>query len=133
MIIMVASIDEAITIANKKAPEHLELQIKNTGDYVNQLTNYGSLFIGDYSVEAMGDYNSGLNHTLPTNGCARYTAGLSVKDFLKFQTTLKVSEKGAELIGPGAEYFSKIEGLEGHAKSVSFRLEHLNKNRCNQF
>ena len=58
---------------------------------------------------------------------------MSVKDFLKFQTTLKVSEKGAELIGPGAEHFGEIEGLEGHAKSISIRLEHLNKNRCNQF
>ena len=123
VIVLVNSIDEAIEVANKKAPEHLELQLNNAEDYVDLLKNYGSLFIGEYSVEAMGDYNSGLNHTLPTNGCARYTGGLSVKDFVKIQTMLRVSKTGLLSIGPGAKHFGEIEGLDGHARSVDIRLK----------
>jgi len=123
--ILVDGIDQAIELANKKAPEHLEIQVSNTEDYVDRLKNYGSLFIGEYSVEAMGDYNSGLNHTLPTNSCARYTGGLSVKDFVKLQTTLRVTKVGLSSIGAGAEHFGEIEGLDGHAKSVGVRLQDL--------
>ena len=74
----------------------------------------------------MGDYNSGLNHTLPTNGCARYTGGLSVRDFIKMQTTLRVTKEGLSSVGPGARHFGEIEGLEGHAKSVDVRLKAVN-------
>ena len=126
IVIFVKSVDEAIEVANKKAPEHLELQVKNPDNYVDHLTNYGSLFICEYSVEAMGDYNSGLNHTLPTNGCARYTGGLSVRDFIKMQTTLRVTKEGLSSVGPGARHFGEIEGLEGHAKSVDVRLKAVN-------
>ena len=83
-----------VVFANKKAPEHLELQLKNANSFTDKVKNYGSLFIGSFSAEALGDYSSGLNHTLPTNGCARYTGGLGGKDFLKFQTTLEVKEQG---------------------------------------
>jgi histidinol dehydrogenase len=122
-IIIVDSIDEAFKIANKKAPEHLELQLKNPEKYLNRLWNYGSLFIGSYSAEALGDYSSGLNHTLPTNSCARYTGGLSVKDFLKFQTTLRVSEQGLSSIGSQAMHLGEMEGLQGHARSVGIRMK----------
>jgi sulfopropanediol 3-dehydrogenase len=125
VIIHVDSINEAIEVANKKAPEHLELQFKNADDYMDRFKNYGSLFIGEYSVEALGDYTSGLNHTLPTNTCARYTGGLSVMDFVKIQTTLRVTPKGISSIGPGAKHFGEIEGLDGHAKSVGARLESM--------
>ncbi|MDW7681902.1 MAG: histidinol dehydrogenase, partial [bacterium] len=104
------------------APEHLELQLSNADEFVNKLTNYGSLFIGSLAAEVLGDYSSGLNHTLPTNTTARYTGGLSVKDFLKFQTTLRVNTKGLNSIGPIAKKMGEMEGLDGHAKSVELRL-----------
>ncbi|MDZ7400627.1 MAG: histidinol dehydrogenase [candidate division KSB1 bacterium] len=122
-IILVESLAEAFMIANKKAPEHLELQIQNAEKYINQLRNYGSLFIGPYSAEALGDYSSGLNHTLPTNDSARYTGGLSVKDFLKFQTTLRVTEQGLASIGSTAVALGKMEGLMGHARSIEIRMK----------
>lgn len=121
-IIVVKTLDEAFLIANKKAPEHLELQVKNAEVYVDKLRNYGSLFIGRYSAEALGDYSSGLNHTLPTNNSARYTGGLSVRDFLKFQTTLRVTKGGLSSIGSTAIKFGMMEGLHGHARSVEARL-----------
>lgn len=119
--ILVNNFDEAVDIANRKAPEHLELMVENEDEYIDKLTNYGSLFIGHLSAEALGDYSSGLNHTLPTNITARYTGGLSVKDFLKIQTTLRVTEFGLQTIGPVAEKFGDMEGLQGHARSVSIR------------
>lgn len=123
VIFVVESIDEAISIANRSAPEHLELQMRNPGHYINDLKNYGTLFIGEYSAEALGDYSSGLNHTLPTNGSARYTGGLSVLDFVKLQTTLRVTKLGLSTIGPHALRLAETEGLDGHGKSVAIRLE----------
>lgn len=122
VIILVDMIEDAIAIADKKAPEHLELQLENADTFVDKFKNYGSLFIGSFSAEVLGDYSSGLNHTLPTNRCARYTGGLSVKDFLKFQTTLKVKKAGLSAIGKSAMALGKMEGLEGHARSVEIRL-----------
>lgn len=122
-IILVETLAEAFNIANQKAPEHLELQIQNAKKYVNQLRNYGSLFIGCYSAEALGDYSSGLNHTLPTNNSARYTGGLSVKDFLKFQTTLRVTEKGLASIGSAAVALGRMEGVMGQTRSVEIRMK----------
>lgn len=123
LIILTDSLDEACDIANKKAPEHLELQIKEIDKYRATLKNYGSLFIGKLAAEVLGDYSSGLNHTLPTNTAARYTGGLSVKDFLKIQTTLSVSGNGLKTIGPVAQSLGEMEGLDGHAKSVAARNE----------
>jgi histidinol dehydrogenase len=115
-------LEEAITIANRKAPEHLELQVENPEKYRAALKNYGSLFIGENATEALGDYSSGLNHTLPTNTSARYTGGLSVRDFLKIQTTLQVTKQGLQSIGPAAVRLGQMEGLSGHARSVELRL-----------
>ncbi|HDP98608.1 MAG TPA: histidinol dehydrogenase [bacterium] len=122
LIIIVDSIEQACEVANRRAPEHLELQLSNADDFVNKLTNYGSLFIGSLAAEVLGDYSSGLNHTLPTNTTARYAGGLSVKDFLKFQTRLRVNKKGLNSIGPIAKKMGEMEGLDGHAKSVELRL-----------
>ncbi|MEA1993679.1 MAG: histidinol dehydrogenase [Euryarchaeota archaeon] len=119
--ILVKSLDDAIGIANKKAPEHMELQVKNAEKYAKKLRNYGSLFIGTYSSEVLGDYSSGLNHTLPTNTSARYTGGLSVMDFLKLQTTLRVTKEGGRKIGLTAKVLAETEGLQGHVRSVDVR------------
>lgn len=125
MIIIVDNIEDSIEVANRKAPEHLELQVRDLDGFAKQLKNYGSLFIGSLSAESLGDYSSGLNHTLPTNLTSRYTGGLSVKDFLKIQTTLRVNSHGLADIGPHAYQLGKMEGLEGHANSVKLRLEDL--------
>ncbi len=123
VIVLVDSLEDAVTIANRRAPEHLELQVKEPGKYVDKIKNYGTLFIGKLAAVALGDYSSGLNHTLPTNTGARYTGGLSVKDFLKLQTALRVTEKGIKEIGPVAKTLAKIEGLDGHARSIEVRIK----------
>ncbi|NOZ60714.1 MAG: histidinol dehydrogenase [Calditrichaeota bacterium] len=123
VIILTESLEEACDIANRKAPEHLELQVRDTGKYSSLLKNYGSLFIGSLAAEVLGDYSSGLNHTLPTNTTARYTGGLSVKDFLKLQTTLRMEPTGLKSIGGIAKKMGEMEGLDGHAKSIGVRLK----------
>lgn len=130
-IIFVKNVNDTANIANKTAPEHLELQIKNPEKYMKKLTNYGSLFLGKYSAEAFGDYCSGTNHVLPTNGGARFTSGLSVRDFIKLQTYQKISAEGAEKLASAAFKLSETEGLEAHKKSVQLRLSnnYLNKRK----
>jgi histidinol dehydrogenase len=122
-IVVVDSPEQAIEVANLRAPEHLELQVKDPHMYTDALHHYGSLFIGERAGEALGDYSSGLNHTLPTNTCARYTAGLNITMFLRLQTTLRIEENGLNTIGPVAQTIAEIEGLDGHAKSVRIRSD----------
>ncbi len=120
-IVVCEDLQEAVSISNRKAPEHLELQTVCNNVLLPQLTNYGSLFIGEQSVEALGDYSAGVNHTLPTGLSARYTAGLSVNNFIKKQTTLRV--EGAKKVTEVAGVFAKMEGLDAHSKSALKRLE----------
>lgn len=122
-IILVKNIDEAVNAANEIAPEHLEIQIKNPEKIIKKLRNYGSLFIGQYSAEAFGDYCSGTNHVLPTRCGARFTSGLSVRDFIKLQTYQKISKEGAKKLASAALQLSKVEGLEAHNKSIARRLD----------
>lgn len=123
IIVLTGDINEAIEIANRRAPEHLELQTRDAEKYMNKLKNYGSLFIGRNSAVAFGDYSSGINHTLPTNTGARYTSGLSVKDFIKLQTTLRVTKKGLKSMGSTAKTLAEIEGLKAHEISIDMRME----------
>ncbi len=120
-LVQVADLNEAVEIANRKAPEHLELQVENPDLWINQLNAYGSLFIGEYAVEALGDYSAGLNHTLPTSAAARYTGGLSVKDFIKITTTLRCNAMGALSLAPAAQVLAQAEGLHAHERSVAIR------------
>ncbi|MBC7364413.1 MAG: histidinol dehydrogenase [Candidatus Aminicenantes bacterium] len=122
LIIIVDRLEDAVELANEIAPEHLALMVKKPAQLAYKLKNFGSLFIGQLTTEALGDYSSGLNHILPTSRAARYTGGLSVKDFLKFQTVLEVSRKGLKEIGPAAVSLAEAEGLFGHAASVRRRL-----------
>ena len=123
LIVLIDSLAEAVQIINKRAPEHLELQVKDPEKIGSDLRNFGSLFIGETTAEVLGDYSSGINHTLPTNTTGRYRGGLSVHDFLKIHTTLRVDEKGLAEIGPVAEQLARAEGLDGHRRSVRKRLE----------
>lgn len=122
-IISIKNINESIKIADEIAPEHLELQIRNPERLMEKLRNYGSLFIGQCSAEAFGDYCSGTNHVLPTRGGARFTSGLSVRDFVKLQTYQKIDEKGVKKLSPAALKLSKVEGLSAHNKSVQIRVK----------
>ena len=119
---LVKNIEDAVRIANEIAPEHLELQIKNPEKSMSKFRNYGSLFLGKYSAEAFGDYCSGTNHVLPTNGGARFSGGLSVRDFVKLQTYQKINCKGVKKLAPTALKLSKIEGLDAHNKSIKAML-----------
>lgn len=121
--ILVKNLAEAIKIANEIAPEHLSLQVKNPKKHLNQLKNYGSLFLGGYSAVVFGDYCSGPNHVLPTNKTSRFTGGLSVKDFIKIQTYQQIAEKGAKKLAKIATKFAAIENLDAHKKSAEIRLK----------
>jgi len=122
-IVLVDRLEEAVELANRKAPEHLQLCVKQAEKWAPRLRNYGSLFIGPLSAVTLGDYSSGLNHILPTGSSARFTGGLGVKDFLKIQTVLEVDRRGLENIGPTAVSLARAEGLEAHARAVTLRLE----------
>lgn len=119
--ILVKNLKEAIKMANEIAPEHLSLQVKKPKKYLSQLKNYGSLFLGSYSAVAFGDYCSGPNHVLPTGTTARFTGGLSVKDFLKIQTYQLISKKGVKNLAGTAKNFASIEGLVAHKNSIQIR------------
>lgn len=120
-IIIAENLDQASEIANKRAPEHLELQIKNPDSIIPKLKNYGSLFIGEYSAEVFGDYCSGPNHTLPTNGCARYTGGLSVKEFVKVLTFQKITKEASKDLIKAASKLADVEGLYAHKNAADIR------------
>ncbi|MCQ2593013.1 MAG: histidinol dehydrogenase [Treponema sp.] len=127
-IILVNSLEEAADVANKKAPEHLELAIEEgeKRDSIEKLVhNYGSLFIGHYSAEVFGDYAAGLNHTLPTSGSARFTGGLSVRMFLKTVTTLRAqgNKSGTVKSAAASGFLGDAEGLAGHARAARVRIQ----------
>ena len=122
LIIIYSSKEEAIDIANRIAPEHLELHVSSPDEWVSGLRNYGSLFIGSMTAEVLGDYSAGINHTLPTSSSARFTGGLSVRNFLKCVTTLRcASGSGYTKAIEAAEIIAKAEGLACHAESACIR------------
>lgn len=123
LIVMVDSIPHAIEFANKAAPEHLEIQVKDPDSIYRDLLNYGSLFIGKNAAEALGDYCSGTNHILPTNRAARYTGGLSVRDFVKVLTYQEVKPEAKERLCKTAAILARVEGLEAHARAAEKRLD----------
>ena len=110
-------------IINEVAPEHLEIQTIKPEKIIKNIKNAGSIFVGKYSPEAMGDYLAGPNHVLPTTGSAKFSSGLSVFDFLKRQSLIKISKTGIERLGPYVINLAKYENLEGHAISVKKRIK----------
>jgi len=115
-----------IEIINTIAPEHLELCMKNNTEILKKIKNAGSIFIGKFSPEAMGDYMAGPNHVLPTSGTAKFSSGLSVNDFLKRHSLIKISKTGIERLGPSVINLAMHENLEGHANSIKIRLKKEN-------
>jgi histidinol dehydrogenase len=120
-ILSVDSLDKCFDISNKYAPEHLILQIENAEKYVDIVLNAGSVFIGNYSSEALGDYVSGTNHVLPTSGYAKSYNGIIIESFMKSITFQKISKEGMLKMASAVEVLSDIEGLEAHKMSVVLR------------
>ena len=113
----------AIEIANEIAPEHLELCVDNPFDYLDKIKHAGSIFMGKYCPEALGDYFAGPNHTLPTSGTARFSSPLSVDDFVKKTQFTYYTENALEKVADKIAFFAHKEGLDAHAKSATIRFE----------
>lgn len=120
-VIVVEDLSEAIDLSDDLAPEHLEVQVANPDEILDDLSNYGTLFLGEYSANVFSDKLIGTNHILPTQGAARYTSGLSVHKFVKAPTYQDVTEAGAASLEPWATKQARFERLEGHAKSSFIR------------
>jgi histidinol dehydrogenase len=124
-LILVPDLDTAIELSNEYAPEHLLLQVRQPRMLLERVQNAGSVFLGPWSPEPMGDYCSGTNHVLPTYGYARAYSGLSVFDFLKRITVQELTEDGLRGLGPTASTLARLEGLDAHALAVDLRLSAL--------
>ena len=122
-IIVADDLSSVIEIANEIAPEHLELCVENPFDYLDSIRHAGSVFMGHYCPEALGDYFAGPNHTLPTSGTAKFSSPLSVDDFVKKTQFIYYSKEALEEVAEDVAYFAKQEGLTAHAKSAVIRLE----------
>ncbi len=121
--ILVRDLAEAVDIANRVAPEHLELALADPDPWVSKIHHAGAIFIGHYTSESLGDYCAGPNHVLPTSGSARFSSPLGVYDFQKRTSLIKVSQAGAQTLGRIAATLAHGEGLPAHARSAEFRLE----------
>jgi len=122
-VILASSPEEAASLSDDYASEHLQVQCEDLGWWLVRLRNYGSLFLGEETTVAFGDKVSGPNHILPTKNAARYTGGLSVGKFLKTVTWQRMTRDVNRVIGPACARISRYEGIEGHAKTADIRLE----------
>ncbi len=121
-IIILKNLDEAVSLSDRIAPEHLELAIDDPEVLADKVRNAGAIFLGHYTPEAIGDYVAGPNHVLPTARSARFSSGLNVLDFMKRTSLLKCSPDALRAIGPAAITLGEAEGLDAHARSISRRL-----------
>ena len=125
--IVFSSEKEAISFVNEYAPEHLIINTRAADTVADQIFNAGSVFLGNYSPEAIGDYASGTNHTLPTNGYAKAYAGVSLESFMKFITYQKLTKEGLRALGPVVEQMAEAEQLAAHKNAVTIRLAEIAK------
>ncbi len=122
-LIKVESLDKAIELVNRIAPEHLELSIENPESVIGDIRHAGAIFMGRYSSEALGDYCAGPNHVLPTSGTARFSSPLGVYDYVKRTSLIHVSPEGADRLGRIASVMARGESLEAHARSAEYRIK----------
>jgi histidinol dehydrogenase len=123
--IVLNNTEAAIACINEYAPEHLILSIDNAAQVADKIINAGSIFIGNYSPESAGDYASGTNHTLPTNGYTKAYSGVSIDSFVKKITYQQITERGLTNIAPTVIEMAEAEGLQGHSNAVGIRLQWL--------
>ena len=128
-LIRTRSIDEAIEVSNRVAPEHLQLAVSNPRGYLASVKHAGAIFLGRFSAEALGDYVAGPSHVLPTFGTARYASVLSVQDFTKRTSIIDITESGANVLGRVAGQLAEVEGLYAHAEAARVRLQDYDNNR----
>jgi len=121
-IILVDSLDQAPALADRLAPEHLQIATSDPDALGSRIRNAGALFLGRYTPEVIGDYIAGSNHVLPTARSARFASALSVLDFMKRTSILKLDADSLKALGPAAMTLAKAEGLEAHRRSVAIRL-----------
>ena len=124
-LILVKDMDEAIELTNEYAPEHLIIETKDYMELAEKVVNAGSVFLGSYTPESAGDYASGTNHTLPTNGYAKAYSGVSLDSFIRKITFQEINREGIQNIGPAIEVMAAHEQLDGHKNAVSVRLNSL--------
>lgn len=124
--ILVKSKEEALDLINEYGPEHFIICTSNDDYFVENISNAGSVFIGNYTPESAGDYASGTNHTLPTNGFSKAYSGVNLDSFVKSITFQKISKEGIRNIGPSIELMAEAEGLQAHKNAVTLRLNDLN-------
>lgn len=124
-VVIFGNTKDAVAFINLYAPEHLIVNTENPEAIAAKITNAGSVFLGNYSPEAIGDYASGTNHTLPTNGYAKAYAGVSLESFLKYITYQQLSKEGLRALGPVVEQLAQAEQLEAHKRAVTVRLKTL--------
>ncbi|MCQ4275005.1 MAG: histidinol dehydrogenase [Pseudomonas sp.] len=122
-LIQVADMAQAIEVANRIAPEHLELSVENPEQYLEQIRHAGAIFMGRYTAEALGDYCAGPNHVLPTSGTARFSSPLGVYDFQKRSSIINCSAEGASQLGKVASVLARGESLTAHARSAEYRIK----------
>ena len=115
----------AIDMINEYGPEHYIICVANEDLYIHNTENAGSVFIGNYTPESAGDYASGTNHTLPTNGYAKQYSGVNLDSFMKSMTFQKITPKGIQSIGKAIELMAEAEGLQAHKNAVTLRLNSL--------
>ena len=125
--IVAANLAEAATIANSYAPEHLILQVKNSRSLLANITTAGSVFLGAWTPESLGDYASGTNHVLPTNGWARACSGLGLADFFRSMTVQTATPRGLRQLGPVVERLAFAENLTAHQRAVRVRIKRLDR------
>ncbi len=122
-IILVENLNQAIELINIKAPEHLQLILKNAQKVIKEIKNAGAIFVGPYTPEAVGDYIAGPNHVLPTNGTAKFSSGLGIIDFYKRTTIVNFNKNSLNELGKHVITLAEAEGLEAHARSISIRID----------
>ena len=125
-VLLAGSMDEAVTVANDRAPEHLEVHAENPGDLMDSLYNYGSLFLGPYTAEVFGDYASGTNHTLPTHGHATAYSGVNLDSYNRKITFQHLTREGVRSIGKAVVCMAENEQLEAHANAMRIRINDTN-------
>ena len=126
-VIVLGSVDEMIEMINVYAPEHLIISMEHYMDIAEKIVNVGSVFLGNYTPESAGDYASGTNHTLPTNGWARSFSGVNLESYMKKITFQEISQEGIKTLGPVIEKMAAAELLDAHKNAVTLRLKEINK------
>ena len=128
-VVLLDSLEEAVQLANRIAPEHLCLMVADPWAWAGQVKNAGGLFLGEFSPEVMGDYIAGPSHVMPTGGTARFSSALSVHQFLRTMPVVGLSRADFSKLGPAAVQIARAEGLTGHSGAIQVRLDHLRNGR----